>query len=105
MKKINPKQLYKTVYNAAQEGEALASNFVMGDHAWLGYSAPAPAENQISAGYTVVWAGWVPGANVISPVSNYEEIQTRSTIHRIDLAYALLKTAADAGVFFQNAIS
>lgn len=93
------------VYNTAQEGLAYSGSFVAGNHAWLGYAAPSPAENQLSAGYTVVWAGWVTGANVISPVTSYEEIQTRSTVHRIDVAYDLIQVSPECGVFFSNAVA
>lgn len=93
------------IYNAAQEGLAFSGQYMAGNHAWLGYAAPAPAENQLSAGYTVVWSGWIPGGDVMSPITSYEEIQTNTDVYRIDMGYDLIQVSPECGVFFSNAVA
>lgn len=90
------------IYNVNQEGMAFSGASIAGKHALLAYTTATPAENEPTAGYTVVWTGWIPGGNLFSPVSNYREESIRSTVHRIDMAWDNLKVSADLGVFFSN---
>lgn len=84
------------------EGETEAYAQVFGNHCWIGYVNPTPAQDQPSAGYIFNWdyAGY--GTDMV--IDSFELRRTKSTRYEIEAAWDGKVTAADLGVFFPSVV-
>lgn len=99
----------KAVQSTNQEGETVATNFILSKSALLCYSAPAPGLLAHSAGYNFVWSG-LTGLNNLgvmttrTPMPWLGQSANRVT-ERVEgqYAYSLQVTGSDLGYFFSSA--
>jgi len=94
----------KAVYNSAAEGLAASMNFIVGSHALLVYSNPAPGLNEPSAGYTFAWQGFT-GENGLGIRTGQIPMDWlgRGTIRdEVEMAFDMQVVSAPLGCFFQN---
>jgi hypothetical protein len=94
-----------------QEGETLATDFILGSHVLLCYAAPSPGLMAHSAGYTFVWSK-LTGLNNLGVATFRTPMpwlgQTQNAVtERIEANYAYQHkaTGTDLGYFFSNAVS
>ena len=92
-----------------QEGEAISTDFILGPHALLTYSAPAPNLMAHSAGFTFVWSR-LTGLNNLGVASfrypmPHLGVTEAGSVERIEGQYAYVHkiTGTDLGYFFNNA--
>lgn len=96
----------KAVQATSQEGQTITTALVLGKHALLCYSAPAPSLLAHSAGYTFVWSK-LSGMNNLG-VATYRYplpqlgISSQGVTERIEGTYAYVHkvTGSDLGYFF-----
>lgn len=99
----------KAVNATSQEGEAITTAFVLGNHALLSYAAPAPSLMAHSGGYTFVWSRLTGLNNLGVATFRYPMPQlgvtASGTTERIEGQYAYQHkvTGSDLGYFFDNA--
>lgn len=95
------------VQNSARKGAAEDTDFLLGNHALLAYSAPRPSLKAPSAGYTFAWTGLLGagafGNRIVRLPMPHLGIETE----RIEgeMAFDLQVVAADCGVFYEDAVS
>jgi hypothetical protein len=96
------------VANAVQatnlEGETAAYDFMLGNHAWLGYVAPSPAMEEPSAGYTFTWSEVSDGTAVAVGTTRIQIPERRVVRVESQLAWDIKLTGTDLGAFFETAI-
>ena len=96
------------VANAVQatnlEGETAAYDFMLGNHAWLGYVAPNPGMETPSAGYTFTWSEVSDGSAVAVGTTRIEIPERRVVRIESQLAWDIKLTGTDLGAFFETAI-
>ena len=91
------------------EGETITTDFILGNHALLVYSAPAPNLMAHSGGYTFVWSRLTGMNNLGVATVRYPMPHLGTTangvVERIEgqYAYAHKLTGSDLGYFFENA--
>ncbi len=101
----------KSVQATNNEGQAITTQFILGNHALLSYAAPAPSLMAHSAGYTFVWSRLTGLNNLGVATFRYPMPQlgvtSEGTTERIEGQYAYVHkvTGTDLGFFFQNASS
>jgi hypothetical protein len=94
-----------------QEGQAITTDFIMGKHALLTYSAPAPSLMAHSAGYTFVWSGLTGLNNLGVATFRYPlpilGVTEAGVVERIEGQYAYTHklTGTDLGYFWSGAVS
>lgn len=94
----------ESVFNSAPEGAPTVDEFILNTNdALLVYSAPAPALNAVSGGYTFVWTGLNGAAGlhvrkIRRDPRDSDQILSRS-------AFDTKLVAAQAGVFFNNVLT
>jgi hypothetical protein len=95
----------KGTRNTVAEGETESDSFILGSHALLCYTDPAPGPRRATAGRTFVWSG-LQGANQGFRTKRIE-IEEKSTVARIetDTAYDHVITSSDLGYFFASAVA
>ncbi|MDE2096236.1 MAG: hypothetical protein KGL39_03255 [Patescibacteria group bacterium] len=99
----------KSVQATNQEGEAITTAFILGNHALLSYAAPAPSLMAHSAGYTFVWSRLTGINNLGVATFRYPMphlgVTAEGTVERIEGQYAYTHkvTGSDLGYFFSNA--
>ena len=99
----------KSVQATSQEGEAVTTAFILGNHALLSYAAPAPSLMAHSAGFTFVWSRLTGLNNLGVATFRYPMphlgVTSSGTTERIEgqYAYAHKVTGSDLGYFFSNA--
>lgn len=95
------------VQNSARKGAAEDTDFLMGNHALLAYSAPRPGIKTPSAGYIFSWTGLL-GAGAYGNRIVRMPVPLRGIgTERIEgeMAFDCRVVANDLGVFYQNAVS
>lgn len=101
----------KSVQATNQEGEAITTAFVLGNHALLTYSAPAPSLMAHSAGYTFVWSKLTGLNNLGVATFRYPMphlgVTAEGVVERVEGQYAYTHkvTGSDLGAFWLNATS
>lgn len=92
--------------NSAQEGVTAVTDYIMGKHALLVYSAPNPGRYVVSGGYTFVWSQLNGGASMDGvSVSTIPMDWKKVNRHEIESAWAMKVVAPLCGAFFQNVVS
>lgn len=99
------------VYNAGAKGKDYASSaalessqFIVGPHAMLIYSNPAPSIMQPSAGYILAWNGWFGATKDGYRIKRFRMENIESDRIEIQMAFAMHQVATDMGVFLNNVI-
>lgn len=87
------------------EGAADAYGFIQGKAALLTYSAPAPALEMASAGYTIEWTGVSDGLGASTGIVRIPMPMLRAERLEIQMAFDQKIVAPDLGVFFDTAVS
>ncbi len=101
----------KSVQATSQEGEAITTDFILGQNALLSYAAPAPSLMAHSAGFTFVWSRLTGLNNLGVATFRYPMPQlgvtAAGTTERIEGQYAYTHklTGSELGYFFSNAAS
>lgn len=101
----------KAVQATSQEGETVSTALVLGKHALLCYSAPAPSLLAHSAGYTFVWSKLTGLNNLGVATFRYPMphlgVSAAGTTERIEGQYSYVHkvTGSDLGYFFASAVS
>lgn len=85
------------------KGATAAYSFIHGKHALLCYSAPSPAPETPSAGYTFVWDGIGNGGGIGMDAFDIRRTKTRRV--EGEMAWANKVIGADLGYFFNGAVS
>ena len=80
-------------------------DFIMGKHALLAHSAPAPGIEIPSAGYNFVWSGLTGMNNLGTVMSSFRMQKIKSDRIEIEMAFDMKKIAADLGYFFEDAVA
>lgn len=91
------------VKNTANEGATFAGSFVVGDGALLVYSAPSPALDVPSAGYTFEWSGQ-SGAMKGLRVRRFRMESRESDRIEASHSYGFKAVATDVGLFMNDLI-
>lgn len=95
----------KAVKATNVENETAAYAFTHGKHALLAYSAPAPALDQPSAGYTMAWKGVSGSIGLPIAISQFRLERNKSDRVEIELAFDNKKVASALGYFFNGAVA
>lgn len=85
------------------KGATAAYSFIHGKHALLCYSAPAPAMEAPSAGYTFQWNGIGSGGGIAIDAFDIRKTKTRRV--EGEMAWANKVIATDLGYFFNTVVS
>lgn len=99
----------QSVQVTSQEGQTITTDFVLGNHALLCYSAPSPSLLAHSAGYSFVWSKLTGLNNLGVATVRYPMPHLGTTangvVERIEgqHAYAHKVTGSDLGYFFASA--
>jgi len=103
---INRVVVSKAVFNSAGENLAASMAFVMGKHALVTYSAPAPGLMLPTAGYTFAWSGFTGinslGIRIAQIPMNWLGLGTIR--NEAEMAFDMQPVGTDLGFFF-NAIT
>ncbi len=100
----------KAVQATSQEGQTITTALVLGKHALLCYSAPAPSLLAHSAGYTFVWSKLTGMTNLGVATFRYPMphlgVSSNGVTERIEgqYAYSLKITGSDLGYFFSGIV-
>lgn len=104
---INRVVVSKAVFNSAGENLTATMGFVMGKHALVTYSAPAPGLMQPTAGYTFGWAGFTGlntlGVRVAQIPMNWLGLGTIR--NEAEMAFDMQVVGSDLGFFFNGITS
>lgn len=98
----------ESISNSAQEGQPDEIDFIVDSKsALLIYAAASPSIYTPSAGYTFAWTGLIPGVtnSFGGVIQRGREELAHTDVLQIRTAYDMRATAADLGVFIENAIS
>ncbi len=99
----------QSVQATNQEGQAITTDFILGNHALLCYAAPSPNLMAHSCGYTFVWSGLTGMNNLGVATVRYPMPHLGTTpagvVERIEGQYAYTHkiTGTDLGYFFSAA--
>jgi len=95
------------VRNIANKGALEDTDFLLGDHALLAYSAPRPALKTPSAGYIFAWTGLMGAGAYGNRVLRIPMPMLGMGTERIEgeMAFDQQIVAADLGVFFADAVT
>lgn len=96
-----------SVVNSAKKGATDDISFIMGKHALLCYSAPAPALKKPSAGYIFAWTGLEGSGGYGNRVVRIPMDLLGLGTERIEgeIAFDAKQVSADLGVFFKDIVS
>lgn len=98
----------RSIYNKADEGETLDTDYIVSDDAiLLTHSAPAPALNTPSAGYTFAWQNLLGGntSPMGTAIMRGRDEFAHSDHFEIRVANDMNVVAADLGLFLYDAIA
>lgn len=95
-----------SVVNTARKGEADNVGFIMGKHALLCYSAPAPALKKPSAGYIFAWSGLEGSGAYGNRIVRLPMDMLGLGTERIEgeIAFDAKQICKDLGVFFKGIV-
>ena len=95
------------VKNEAPKGKDEDTDFLLGNHALLAYSAPSPGVKQPTAGYIFAWNGLMGAEAYGNRIMRIPMPQLGLGTERIEgeMAFDVKKVADDLAVFFKNAVS
>lgn len=88
-----------------KEGQTLATDFIVGKVAWLGYVDPNPTLESPTAGLTFNWNQAVGGTLSQAPVYNFRMDNLKSDRIETEIAFDMKVVSADLGTFFTSAVA
>lgn len=94
----------EAIVNSAAEGATEDSDYIMGNHALLTFSPPAPSTQMPSAGYTFHWTGLFGGGDMGTRIKKFRMEPLESDRIEIEAAYDQKVVASDLGFFFNDVI-
>ena len=95
----------EAVYDSAAEGAAASQSFIAGTHALLAYRTRTPSLETPSAGYIPTWTGYLGAGAFGNRIKKFRQEQLNSDRVEGELAYDMLITCADAGLFFNDLLT
>jgi hypothetical protein len=105
---IAPDRIFiaKAIKATNKEGQSLATGFIAGKVAWLGYVAPGPGMETPSAGYTFNWRQPVGGGDLsTAPVYKFRMDELKADRVETEIAFDQKVVAPALGVFFNSAVA
>lgn len=95
-----------SVSNTAVKGATEATDFIMGKHAMLCYSNPAPALRKPSAGYIFAWTGLEGSGGYGNRIVRLPMDMLGLGTERIEgeIAFDAKKICSDLGIFFKDIV-
>lgn len=95
----------EAVYDSASEGNAAVQSFIAGTHAMLAFRTSTPALEMPSAGYIPTWTGYLGAGAFGNRIKKFRMEHLNSDRVEGELAYDMLITCADAGMFFNDCLT
>lgn len=96
----------EAIYDAGNQGAAVAPQFIAGKHLWLGHSPRQVNQKAPIAGGYFSWTGYNPGANNLGyTIDKWEDRNTKTMWMEMEMAFDMKVVAAQLGVFLKNAVA
>jgi hypothetical protein len=93
------------VYDSAEEGADASQSFIGGKHVLLAYRTPTPSLQMPSAGYIPVWTGYLGAGAYGNRMKKFRMEHLNSDRVEGELAYDMMVSCSDCGVFLSDCIS